>query len=940
MASYTPYLSLDLVERGAVEWHDRVNGNFVTLDSKFAGTSGHTHSGTPGSGPRISHSNLTFELAYLPSNTHAQIDTHIANTSIHPTSANTKVIVSNLQESAATPTADVVDSVYIKQTLNNTLDIRFPRALSVKNPSGNILVVDTGLNGGGTGPAVGVPTHLPTTYAPVVAVDHFTGMTGQRLSAGDWFTVSDSSSPAQFEYGQSEARIYQKSSNRGVMSARVLHRVKSAVPHSEVQRVTLNVAEMVGETPLTDRVSFQLALMASSRIGIAHPCYLGIFLRIELLGTTVKKTIYSISGPPTAGAQTPTIWWTTTGTANSTNYNVRGVHEFSLDRNHRLHYYYNNGPVDISGGTNDPTVSGALTADVQTLIAALLAERSAVHPVGSSATYLPVSPKYGRFGFDAEWAVSTGVKYSFTDFSASSIDDENTYYLCTNVPPAPTSVFPAILPRQNCCSSGTWSTTKVGDFIYLVGGQPSGSVHPADVRTFVVTDLVGPDDPAYPDGSPTIEGGFLYSEVIPGGYSQRYVEFCEAMGGTPLVTQMRLARTNSRASIKIEAQRIPSLLLEPSFAPIGTAVNIAPPIQGKAISATFIPSNTRTYAVPIPYPDYSDPNSTTNTVVWPTTQPLNDQAIKNVEYRRQTDGSLLVDFDVGDLPPGAFLAMNLTDALNGTNTLSVPVAVPILPNKPEITSVRIFTSPYTNQFNETSSMSGGTNYLVITGKNFPLGLLPEGGTLWGGYPLTGTVANFKERGYSLVDADTGASPTFATIEDMTVYKGTYFPLSGTWSGGFSTTGLTRSDSEGVTAFIKINVANSATAKNLVVRLQQVLDVALEPTDVQFAIPAGAANLQYFKVMEGATETTSANANAKTLTVYATEFVTPVTASIVVNPGTATIGSVVVASNPSRATLTVTTPEAGNIVVRLINTGGSYIDVGWVVGATKTRASPQ
>ena len=708
MASYTPYLSLDLVERGATEWHDRVNNNFVTLDSKFGATSGHSHNGTIGSGPRIAHSNLSFESNYAPTNTHAQIDTHIANTSLHPNAANTKVIVSNLLATAATPTADVADSVYIKQSLNNVLDIRFPRAVSVKNPSGNILVVDTGVSGGGeVGPPVGVPTHLPTTYPAVVAVDHFTGMNGQRLAAGDWFAVSDGA--AQFEYGQAEARLYQTSANLGVLGARVIHRVKSAVPHSEVQRVTINVAEAAGGTPSTDKVAFQLALMASSRIGIAHPCFLGIFLRVDVIGSTVKKTIYSLSGPPTAGTQTPTIWWTSTGTANNEGFNIRGVHEFSLDRNHRLHYYYNNGPVDISGGTNDPTQPGALTATVQALVTALLAERVAVHPPSTAASYLPVSPKYGRFGFDAEWDVSSSVKYSFRDFSASSTNDENIAYLCTNVPPAPSSLFPAIIPRISCCSSGNWASTKVGDFIYLVGGQATGSAHPAPIRTFVVTDVVGPEDPAYPDGDPTIQGGFLYAEVLPGGYSQRYVEFCQGMGGTPIVTQLRLARTNSRARIKIEAERIPSMLLEPSFAPISTSFNISPPIQGKAISATFIPSNTRTYAVPIPYPNYSDPNGSTNTVVWPVTQPLNGTAITNIEYRRDLDGSLLVDFDVGDLPPGAFLSMLLTDALNTSNTLSVPVAVPVLPNKPEVTSVRIFTSSYSNQFIETSGLSGGTN---------------------------------------------------------------------------------------------------------------------------------------------------------------------------------------------------------------------------------------
>jgi hypothetical protein len=932
MPSYTDYLSLDLVERGAVEWHDRVNSNFQKIDVKFGPSAGHSHNGTIGSGPRIAHSNLSFESNYAPTNTHAQIDTHIADTSQHPVAANTKIIVSNLTATDPAPTVNVTDSVYIKQSLNNTLDIRFPRAVTVKNPTGNILVVDTGINSGGTGPSVGVPEHLPSTYAPVVSVDRFAGMTGRRLADGDWFSVSDGD--AQFEYGQGEARIYQKLSNNGIMTAKVVHRIKSAVPHCEVQRVTLTVAEAVGGDS-SDSVSIQLALMASSRIGLAHPSRLGIFLKIEVTGTTVKRSIYSLSGEPVGGSQTVVTWWSDTGTADSVSRNIRGTHEFSLDRNHRLHYYYNNAPVDISGGTNDPTLTGALTATVQGLVTALSAERVAVHPAGSSVTYLPVSPKFGRFGFDAQWNVSSSVKYSLTNFSASSTDDENTAYLCTNVPPAPSITLPATLPRLGCCSGGNWSSLRIGDFIDLIDSQVSGSAHPVQVRRFVVTDLVGPEDPAYPDGTPSsYDGGFLYAEVLPNGFSQRYVEFCDLMGNTAKVYQNRLARTNSRAQIRIEAERIPSLILEPSFAPISTTENIAPPIQTKPISSTFIPSNTRTYAVPIPYPNFANPASTNNTTVWPITTPLNGAAIKNIEYKRLVDGSMLVDFDVGDLPPGSFLSVTLVDALRTANTLPINVAVPILPNRPEITSVRLFRSTFTNNFTEVSSLGAGDNYIVITGKNFPLGELPEGGTLWSGYPLTGSFDTFKAKGYSLIDAETNTDPTFASVSSFEVHKGTYYPLSGTWSGGFSPTNQQKNDDEGVTAFLKIAVTGAASVKNIVFRLQHLLDTALPPSDVRLSIPALAANFQYFKVTESSVDNTSANSNTKVLTVYATEFNSP-TASIVVNPGSATIGSVTYASSPSRATMNVTTPTAGNIVIRISNTGGTYFDIGWTVGNTKT-----
>ncbi|NBO54849.1 MAG: hypothetical protein EBU84_09695, partial [Actinobacteria bacterium] len=499
----------------------------------------------------------------------------------------------------------------------------------------------------------------------------------------------------------------------------------------------------------------------------------------------------------------------------------------------------------------------------------------------------------------------------------------------------PSITLPATLPRINCCSGGNWSSLKIGDFIDFIGAQIAGSSHPTQVRRFVVTDLVGPEDPAYPDGTPSnYTGGFLYAEVLPNGYSHRYVEFCDLMGNSAKVYQLQLARTNSRARIRIEAERIPSLILEPAFTPISTTENIAPPIQTKPISSTFIPSNTRTYAVPIPYPNFSNPNASANTTVWPVTTALNGTAIKNIEYHRDVDGSMLVDFDVGDLPPGAFLGVTLVDALRTANTLPINVAVPILPNRPEITSVRLFRSPYTNNFQEISTLGAGDNYIVITGKSFPLGELPEGGTLWSGYPLTGTVDDFKAKGYSLLDSETGAYPTFASVASFEVHKGTYFPLSGTWSGGFSPSNLQKNDDEGVTAFLKLSITGAASVKNIIFRLQHLLDTALAPSDVRLSIPALAPTFQYFKVTESSVENTSANANTKVLTVYATSFNSP-TASIIVNPGSATIGSVTYASSPSRVTMNVTTPTSGNIVIRISNTGGSYFDIGWNVGNTKT-----
>lgn len=310
--SFTPYLNLETPAHGDYgnSWEIPANANFDTIDAAFHGTrsdgagTGHIHDGADGQGPQIDH----VDLLSNGTNTHTQIDTHIADATIHFPAASVQLEVSDKDAAGLNSTVDVTP----------VTDLRIRGARSITSLGSGAVLVDVSAVSGTTGPGTGVPSHLPSTSAPVAVTDYMNAQALNPLSAGNWFVTA----PQNVELLMSPegARLSQDTSQGGVAHGVIVNRIKSQVPHSEVQRVTLYLCRVGTDAFVnnTNRFMIELALMSSVYSSVNLPSRVGFFLRIEVYKSGgniyMDRTLFAVPTVSAAGlSQVSTLWTDTKG---------------------------------------------------------------------------------------------------------------------------------------------------------------------------------------------------------------------------------------------------------------------------------------------------------------------------------------------------------------------------------------------------------------------------------------------------------------------------------------------------------------------------------------------------------------------------------------------------------------------------------------------------
>jgi len=463
MSTFTDFLNLELPGHGEYvnTWEIPANTNFTAIDALFDGDpssglgTGHIHDGTAGQGPQIDHD----DLLNNGTTSHADIDTHIANTGIHFAASAMVLAIEEDPPGAAFPTGSWNNGPG-GVDLITTLKIKGAR--SITSPSTGVVLVDVSPVSGPTGPATGVPSHLPPTSAPVAVTDFFATQPLSPLSSSNWFVQAPQL--VELLMSQQGARLSQDTSQGGVAAGTIVNRVKAQVPHSEVQRVTLHLCRVGvdGFVNNTNRFMLQIALMSSVFSSVNLPSRLGFFFRIEVYKTGgviyMDRTLFAVPTVSVNGlSQVTTLWADTGPVTNSRHY--QGTHEFSLDRTHAFFYAYNNGPVNLSTAGN----VGAATPFVANLKNSLSLEPSQLAAgLLSPATQPGVAPNYGRFGFDVSWTIGDGssaanpgtVDATIEYFTATSVDDERVVYTAV-IPQDDCDAIEPTQPHDPCCPGTT-----------------------------------------------------------------------------------------------------------------------------------------------------------------------------------------------------------------------------------------------------------------------------------------------------------------------------------------------------------------------------------------------------------------------------------------------------------------------------------------------------
>lgn len=508
MTEFSQNLNLSLPDAGEFlgTWAPPLNGNLVILDTLF-GSGGHSHSGVAGDGPRINHS----ALLGIGTNSHAVIDNHIVDTSLHQ---DTKVSIVETFDSSVVAT--------------DVTTIRFANSVVEEVSNGVVLITPAPQNEADF-----------TKSAPVVAYESFGGSPGTDLTELGWAALKGGATEPNYLIGSGPSSVA-----AGVtltipagpaQTSYYTAILDNFFPHSQVQRVGVKVRSYGSAEPqVSGGFGLWLHILGSKREVVGNsptaPIEQGLSLsmRTSIVGGALVVSpdwvVRRSSGQQTSYGidfRNPTGFAHPTGELVyerlPTTFFV-GSHEtsFAMDSvlnptEFTLRYYYNAGLIFtrvFKSSDTEPQVAAFYTAVME-----LMDDLKQVPN--------PATPDYGQWGFSTTYDTVADVEYKFNiqAFFASSIDELETPRFIS----LPPDQDPGDPGEPVCPGNPAWDGVNVND-TFEIGGSTDWKItsifgtNGSLSAGFIVTNQISGNtveiycDPPVVNETP-VEGDFLAASV-------------------------------------------------------------------------------------------------------------------------------------------------------------------------------------------------------------------------------------------------------------------------------------------------------------------------------------------------------------------------------------------------------------------------------------------